>query len=99
MNDMSKEKIPDSKDDTVSVVNSNLEKQYSNRYKFADFDKMYNPYKVSLLLEEENVNFMKVRQEIEKKYQQGRTNSSGKTLSRGTDSASRLKLIEKNFFN
>jgi len=48
---ISKEKGFDSKEssDTASVVNSNLEKQYSNRYQFADFDKMYNPYKVFII--------------------------------------------------
>ena len=44
----SREKVVESEkqSDTVSIINSNLEKQHSNRYQFADFDKMYNPYKV-----------------------------------------------------
>jgi len=64
-----------------------------NTYQFADFDKLYNPYKV--------------RQEIEKKY--NGTNQSHliqKTPSNGKlpvqkplgSNSSRLKLIEKNFF-
>lgn len=82
--------------ETISIASS-LDRPAPRNYEFAEFDKLYDPYKVITLMLAK-INGSKVRQEIEKKYtNKSRSQMALKAQQRPSDEY-KYKNIEKNFF-